>query len=390
MSLKLNFGLTQKITMSHKMQQALSVLSLSHEELQQAIQNELLENPLLEAVDPFHSEKTNEGILNFRMYDYLESDFRKSQSFCEDFTNDFANNQTLSFKDSILKQVEEAFFSKKVKTILPFLISCLDERGYLNLDIKDLSKKENIPLNLLEKSLKALQSLEPLGVGSRNLQECLLIQLRHKNKETKTIRLIVQNHLENIKEKKYKAIAYDLDISLEKTLQFCKLILSLNPHPAQNFSTQPTVFVRADFYIYKHHKDYHVVFNTENIPVLKFSKQYAQSIRKMGNLKAKEKKYLTEKSYSALWFIRAIQQRQKKIKQIAYYLVEHQKEFFEKGFSYLQPLKMKNLAKTLGVHASTISRAIHNKYVYTPQGILSLKSFFQKGLVTKEGDFISI
>jgi len=150
------------------------------------------------------------------------------------------------------------------------------------------------------------------------------------------------------------------------------------------------VFVRADFYIYKHHKDYHVVFNTENIPVLKFSKQYAQSIRKMGNLKAKEKKYLTEKSYSALWFIRAVQQRQKKIKQIAYYLVEHQKEFFEKGFSYLQPLKMKNLAKTLGVHASTISRAIHNKYVYTPQGILSLKSFFQKGLVTKEGDFISI
>ena len=392
MSLKLIYKLNQKFIMSQRMQQSLSVLSLSHDDLNKAIQEELMENPLLEAIDSkdsLSSEKKAAEIINFRMFDSLEPSYKKiktsSQSFMEDFLT-----EPVSLESHILKQVEMSFFSKKVKIILPFLISYLDDRAYLNLDLEELSKTEKIPLSLLKESLTALQSLEPIGLGGRNLEECLLIQLRHKKKDTKNTCLIVKNHLQNLKEKKYRAIAYDLNISLEETMKLCKVIQSLDPYPARNFSSQPTVFIRPDLYIYKQGEDYRVILNQENIPELRFSHDYAKHIKKTGKLKSQEKQYLTEKTQSAHWFIRAIQQRQEKIKKIAYYLIEYQKDFFEKGPSYLHPLRMQDLADQISVHVSTISRAVNNKYAYTTQGIVSLRSFFPKGLMTKTGDCISI
>lgn len=392
MSLKLEQRLNQKLTMSHRMQQSLSVLSLSHEELNQVIQQELLENPLLEAVeskDLSPSENKKSEPLSFRMYDALESSYKKTTDNSKGFIEDFLI-EPVSLKSHVLKQVELSFFSRKIKVILPFLISCLDERAYLNLNLEELAETEKIPLTLLKEALSALQSLEPMGLGGRNLEECLLIQLRHKKGNTKKACLIVKNHLKNMKDKKYMAIAHDLNISFEETMELCKLIQSLEPNPARNFSSQPTIFVRPDLYIYKQDQDYHIILNTESIPELRFSHEYAKSIKNTGKLKLQEKKYLNEKTVSAHWFIRAIQQRQEKIKKIAKHLIKHQKDFFEKGTSHLNPLKMQDLADEMAVHVSTISRTVNNKYAYTPQGIIALKCFFQKGLVTEKGTPISI
>ena len=274
--------------------------------------------------------------------------------------------------------------------ILPFLISYLDEMAYLDLDIKELAEKEKISFSLLKEALKALQSLEPIGVGGRDLKECLLIQLKHKKEDTKNAGLIVKHHLQNIKDKKYKVIAYDLDIPLEETMKLCRLIQSLEPNPARNFSSHPTVFIRPDLYIYKQGYEYHVILNKEEFPELRFSYEYAKSIKNSGKFKPLEKKYFNEKTTSAHWFIRAIEQRQEKIKKIGYYLIKHQKDFFEKGISYLRPLKMQDLADEMAVHVSTISRTVHNKYAHTPQGMVTLKSFFQKGLTNEKGGLISI
>lgn len=392
MPLKLSFNLTQKLTMSHKMQQSLAVLSLSHEELNQAIQQELLENPLLETVETNNTSLLNKKIPeapNFRMYDFLEADYRKNKKTGKSFSEDFLS-EPVSLKSYVLKQVEMSFFPKKVKMLLPVLISYLDDRAYLDLDIEEMSEREKIPLSLLKESLKALQSLEPIGMGGRDLKECLLIQLRHKKEDTTKASLIIKNHLHNIKEKKYQAVAYDLNISLEETVQLCRQIQSLEPNPARNFSSQPTVFIRPDLYIYKQGCDYHVLLNKEDTPELKFSHEYARAIKKGGKLKAQEKKYLSEKTASAQWFIWALQQRQEKIKKMAYRLIEHQKDFFEKGASQIRPLKMQDLADEMGVHVSTISRTVHNKYAHTPQGIIALKYFFQKGLLTGKGESISI
>ena len=390
MTLKLRLGLKQRLTISHRLQQSLSVLALSHEELNQAIQTELLENPLLETVDTVHSPSNpqkNLEIHHFRAYDFLNPDYKKTGKYTREFTEDFLA-EPVSLKSYISNQVEISFFPKKIKGILSFLISYLNERAYLDLNLKELADKEAIPLSLLEKALKALQSLEPAGLGARNLEECLLIQLRHKKKDTKEACLIVKHHLRNIKDKKFKVIAYDLNIPLEKTIKLCQLIQSLEPNPGRNFLSQPTVFIQPDLYIYRQGSDYLVALNKEDLPELKFSHNYAKSIKGAGKLTDQEKRYFNEKTVSAHWFIRAIEQRREKIKKIAYYLIKHQREFFEKGPSYLRPLKMQDLADEMAVHISTISRTVHNKYAHTPKGMLALKSFFQKGLMNESGVMI--
>ena len=392
MSLKLQQHLSQKLTISHKMQQSLSILALSHEELKQAIQKELLENPLLETVETNesnNSDKNQSKISNFKIYDTLESTYEKRKKNSEAPMEDFLT-EPISLKSFVLNQVEMSFFPREIKVILPFFISSLDDRGYLNLDLNELALQEKIPLSLLNKSLSALQSLEPMGLGGRNLEECLLIQLRHKKEDTTIPSLIIRNHLQNIKEKKYKAIAYDLNISLKEFKRCLKIILSLDPSPCRNFSSQPTVFVRPDLYIYKENEDYQVFLNKEELPQLKLSYEYTQSIKRNRTLKAQEKKYLNEKINSAHWFICSIQQRQEKMKKMAYCLIKHQKAFFEKGFFYLKPLTMQELANEMAVHVSTISRTVRNKYVYTAQGIVPLKIFFQKGLVTDKGGAVSV
>ena len=379
MSVKLNLSLNQKLTISQRMQQSLSLLSLSQEELNQAIQKELLENPLLEAIDDDKSDPAQ----TLGMFDFLPA--KNNLYSPEEFLT-----EPESLKNHVLKQAEMSFFPKNIKIALVMLISYLDDRGYLNVDIKELAEKENIPYELLKEALSALQSLEPAGLGGRSLKECLLIQLKHKKEDTTKAGLIVQNHLSNIKDRKYKAIAYDLDISIKETLSLCRQIQSLEPNPARNFSNQPTVIIRPDIYIYKQNQDYHVILNQEDTPRLRFSLQYAQSIKKIKKLRLEEKNYLREQSTSAHWFIHALRQRQEKIKKIAYYFINSQRDFFEKGLEGLRPLKMQEMANDIGAHISTISRAVQNKYAYTPQGLIAFKSFFQKGLKTRTGGFVSM
>ena len=390
MSLKLEYRFSQKLNLSHRMQQSLSLLSLSQEELNQAIQKELLENPLLEAQESKEpSESKKPEAPDFRIYDCLESFPLRERGTSRGWAEDFLTEPD-TLKNYVLKQVEISFFPQKIKMILPLLISYLDERAYLNVDMKELSEKEKIPLSFLQSALSALQSLEPEGMGGRNLEECLLIQLRHRGEDRAEAIQIVKNQLENLKEKKHRLIAYDLKISLEETVALCRLIQSLEPDPGRNFSSQPTVFLYPDLYIYKQDQEYQIILNKEFTPELRFSHEYARAIKSKGRLKAQEKKYLNERTSSAHWFIRAIEQRQEKIKKIAKYLVQHQRDFFERGSAYLKPLKMQDLAEELGLHVSTISRAVNNKYAYTPQGLVALKGFFQKGLMTKQGDLISV
>ena len=387
MSIKLELNLNQRLILSQKMRQSLSILSLSHEELQEAIQKELLENPFLETVESYnYSIDQTSGAVPFRMFDTFEAN---KTNFPGPGTDNFLPEQE-SLKSYVLKQAEMSFFSKKVKAVLPFLISYLDDRAYLNLDLEELAETENIPLDLLSESLKALQSFEPLGVGGRDLKECLLIQLRHKKENSFKAQQIVKYYLPYMKEEKYPYIAGELNISIKETLQLCRLIQSLEPNPARNFSSQPTVFARPDLYIYKQGKDYHVISNKEDMPELKLSYQYKQFIKPGVKLKAEEKQYLKDKTSSAGFFIQAVHHRREQIKKIAYYLIRHQRDFFERGFSHLKPLKMQDLAVEMSVHVSTISRIVNNKYAYTPQGLMALKSFFLKGMTTKTGHSICI
>ena len=397
MSLKLNFSLSQKFRFSQKIKQSLRILSLSHEELSSAIQKELLENPLLEAVEledsaqslkpVFKSSSSESFAYDTKIFTGLERDFKNSSPPLISSNLEEQTKEPVSLKSYVSQQAEMSCFSQTIKLILVILISHLDERGYLDLDLRQLSEQEKIPFSLLEKSLKALQSLEPAGLGARNLKECLLIQLQNKKEEK--AQLIVENHLQNLKNKKYKAIAYDLNICLKEFYRLKRIIQSLEPNPARNFSPLPTVYVQPDIYICKQGEEFEVLINKENIPVLRFSKEYALEIKTSGQLKSLEKKYIAEKAYSAQWFINSIQKRQEKLKKLAHYLIAHQKDFFERG-GLIQPLKMQDLASAFDIHISTISRTIQNKHAHTPHGLIPLRHFFQKGLTTEQGHQIAI
>ena len=382
--MKLSLNLSQKLAISQRLKQSLSVLSLSNEELEELIQKELLENPFLEKEENFSLKDSK-----FRMYDFLETDFRKKTNFNgEEGPKDFLEGAE-SLKSYVLKQAQQSFFSREIKEVLFLLISHLDEEAYLRIDLKSLCKKEKISFYLMDSALKALQSLEPVGLGARNLEECLILQLRHKKADPKA-ETIVRYYLSALKDKKYPYIAGELDLSLEETKHLCQKIEKLQPNPAINFSSEPTFFVRPDLYIYKQGAEYHVIFNTESLSRVSFSQDYLRAVKQSGKLKAQDKRYLKNKTTEARSFILAIQQRQNQIKRIAYYIIEHQFAFFEKGLSGLKPLSMSDLAEKMSLHVSTISRTVNNKYVHTPHGLIALKSFFVKGAWSLSGQKISI
>ena len=390
MKIKLSQSLNQKLILSQKMQQSLSILSLSHEELKQAIQKELLENPLLESIENQKAPARLKGAARVSGYGRLDpfaSFYDKKTTHSKAFIEDFITEPP-SLKSFVLRQAELSLFPKKIKILLALLISYLDERAYLTVNLEELAVKEKISLNLLKEALLALQSLEPSGLGGKNLKECLLIQLRQKKEDTTTPQLIIKNHLNNLKEKKHKTIAYDLNISLKDLAKHLKTILSLEPNPGRNFSDKPTVFVDPDLYIFKENGSYHVLMNQEDIPQLTLSRTYKESFGRK-SLKLEEKKYFNEKVSSAYWFIQSVKQRQERIKQIAYKLIDYQKDFLEKGSDYLKPLRMQDMAEEVSVHVSTISRIVNSKYAYTPRGLISLRSFFQKGVMTNKGALIS-
>ncbi|MDE0091913.1 MAG: RNA polymerase factor sigma-54 [Oligoflexia bacterium] len=384
--MKLSLNLSQKLAISQRLQQSLSILSLSNEELDELIQKELLENPFLEREESFFLKDSQK----FRMYDSLEADTRPVKKTTEgNHLTDFpAKEETL--KEYVLKQVQQSFFSKEIKKILRLLISYLDERAYLRVNMDELSKQEDIPKSLMNKALKALQSFEPVGLGARSLEECLILQLRQKKEPQPKAELIARYYLSALRDRKYPYIAGELNLSLEKTKRLCQIIEKLQPNPAVNFSSEPTLFVRPDLYIYKQGESYHVIFNTENLTPVRFSHDYLRAVERSGKLRAQERKYLKNKTTEARFFIHAIHQRQEQMKKIAYYIIGHQWEFFEKGKTGLRALTMMDLAEKMSVHVSTISRTVSNKYVHTPHGLMALKTFFVKGAWTLSGERVSV
>ncbi|MCZ0932745.1 MAG: RNA polymerase factor sigma-54 [Oligoflexia bacterium] len=383
--MKLSLNLSQRLSISQRLQQSLSILSLSNEELEELIQKELLENPFLEKEESFFLKDSQ----RFRLYDSLETDFsRKTNSEGKEGPKDFSE-KTETLKSYVLKQVQQSFFSKEIKKALMLLISYLEEDAYLKADVEEISKRENISKSLMDSALKALQSFEPVGVGARSLEECLLLQLRQKGIPPQA-ESIVRYHLSALKDKKYPYIAGELNLSLEKTKQLCQEIEKLQPNPAVNFSSEPTLFVRPDLYIYKQGTSYHVIFNTENLSPVKFSHDYLRAMKRKRKLKAQDRKYLKNKTTEARFFIQAIHQRQQQIRKIAYYIIEHQRDFFEKGKAGLKPLTMADMAEKMSVHVSTVSRTVNNKYAHTPYGVIALKSFFVKGAWTLSGGRVSV
>jgi RNA polymerase sigma-54 factor len=402
---KLDLRLTQKLVMTPQLQQAIKLLQLSRLELSQVVEQEMVENPLLEEVlqetleeesngeapDENSEAKTEEGSetelsadeLRSQWEDYLEDDFdrgRNAQTVDHTAEDLPSYEQTLTRPTTLLEhmvsQLDLVRILPKEREIGLSIIGNIDENGYLRLPVEEIARTMGIAVESVEEVLGIIQGLDPSGIGARDLAECLLIQLRDRGNKDPVVESIIRGHMADIEDRKYKAVARSLNITLEDVVQAVKVIEGLEPKPGRPFFLNEAQTIIPDVYVVKTETGYEVMLNEDGLPRLHISPFYRKMLTSKAIASSSTRQYLNEHFKSAIWLIRSIEQRNRTIFKVATSIVEHQKEFLDRGLSHLRPLVLRQVAEDISMHESTISRVTTNKYIHTHQGIFELKFFF--------------
>jgi RNA polymerase sigma-54 factor len=268
------------------------------------------------------------------------------------------------------------------------IIGNLDVNGYLMASLEEISQSSGQPLDLVEKVLLRIQEFDPLGVASRDLRECLLIQARYLGQLNPWVEKIIQDHLHSLETKNYPAIARALQAPIEEIIPAIEIILALDPKPGRLYSDEEAQYISPDIYVYKIGEEIHIVLNEDGLPRLRINAFYKQALSQRGAVSETTREYIQEKLRSAIWLIKSIHQRQRTIYRVAESIFKFQREFLDKGVSHLKPLILKDVAEEVQMHESTISRVTTNKYVHTPQGIFELKFFFNSSLAGANGESV--
>lgn len=391
-------------------------------ELEQLVHEELQQNPLLEELpkeespqleveggdeppanltkDEAPADRQEEFQKEFEELAKLDDEWREFFSQTNTFRGRSAEQeeQRQHFFDSIiqqeslqqhlLSQVEFADLAADQRKVVEFVIGSINDDGYLLTPLEELSISSGIPLDQLKVAVELIQTFHPVGVGSRNLKECLLIQLRRLGRGESIEATMVDQHLDDLGRKRYPEISRSLNLTVEEVQQVANFIATLEPRPGRMFSAEQQHYVAADVIVQWVEDDYVVLLNDEQIPHLRISNTYKELMA--GGGKASEvKDYVREKIRAGKFLIKSIHQRQQTIGNIARVIVDRQREFLDKGIAHLKPLTMAQVAEVVGVHETTVSRAVANKYIQTPQGLFEMKYFFTPGFSTASGATLS-
>ena len=422
--LKMSVKLSQQLKLTPQLQQAVKLLQLSRMELENEVHKELIENPALEEVldtmeeskDSSYEEHTSshstlseqdekEGNKDLKSQEdidwdnYLENQYKPNQQKVSDPHSDQGNYENIvsspkTLKDHLEWQINLGGFNEEEKKILFILINYINDNGYLSSPLEKIAQEENLKISELESILPFLHELDPPGVGARDLKECLLVQARHLEEDTKELVEIIEKYLSELEQKNYKAIAKAMNLDFEIVVDLCQIILGMEPKPGRSFSSTHTHFITPDVYVHKVDGKYVISLNEEGLPRLRVSSLYRNllksDLKDKGGKEGKEtKEYIKEKLNSAVWFIKSIQQRQKTIYKVAESVMRYQEDFLEKGLQNIKPLVLKDVADDIEMHESTVCRVTANKYIHTPRGIFELKYFFNPGLRKVDGELIA-
>ncbi len=427
LEIKQSLKLSQQLVMTPQLQQAIKLLQLNRMELQEVVNQEMMENPILEetteipegetststdspseVADPeaeqlrdeqsFVKPKLQEEQLvvgkdDFNWESYVE-DFNSTSSSTpsmreiNDELPSFENvlTKTTSLEDHLAWQLSMVSLTEHERHLGELIIGNLSDDGYFNTNLEDIAREAGLVLEDAEEILKIIQNFDPVGVGSRNLQECLSIQAKFLVPRHPLVEQIIERHLNDLERKNYSAISKTLGVSLEKIIEATRLILEFEPKPGRSFHTSDTQYITPDIYVYKVADEFMIVLNEDGMPKLRISPYYKNilaSAQKEQNKITKE--YVQDKLRSAVWLIRSIHNRQKTIYKVTEAIVRRQREFFERGVQHLKPMILKDVANDIGMHESTISRVTTNKFVHTPVGIFELKYFFNSSINAADG-----
>jgi len=420
-------GAVQQMILTPKMQQAIEILQLCSLELERYIEQQLTENVMLEeetseseeADSPSEDEQdqideppqtteenpqseTPEGseadrnldaelenlMASYSDYYYEGRDFSVSSG---DGKRGFIENtaaEAESMTKSLLRQLSLSTDNETDFKIGEWIISEIDERGYFSSSAEEGSEKLGVDAEEVDRVLRIIQGLTPVGIGARDLRECLLIQIEASHKDNLPLRKIVEDHLEQLAKKQYPKIAQALKISVQEVQDLGSVISSLEPIPGRFYGDHGVIYIQPDVVVKKVDNEYVVYINDDGLPKLRISPFYRKLLKEYKD-NPKTKEYIRDKLRSAQWLVKNIQQRKETILRVAQNIVDVQKNFFERGVTHLKPLTLKEIAERIGMHESTISRVTTNKYMETPRGIFELKYFFSSGIENAYGETAS-
>jgi RNA polymerase sigma-54 factor len=409
--LKQSLNLSQQLVMTPQLQQAIKLLQLSRMELENLINTELVENPILEessdseattqslteveAPEQSKPEENPQASEDFNWENYLEN-ARSTPNLPvhrggEDDLPSYENTltATASLQDHVAWQLKMSDLSETQKAMGEVIIGNLNEDGYLQASLEEMAEKESFDIHELEAVLYQIQNYDPIGVASRDLKECLLVQIYDLHYNDESLERMVENHLPDLEKKNYQNIAKTLGISMEDVIERVKIVEELEPKPGRQFGGSQAHYIIPDIYVVKRGDEYVVMLNEDGLPKLKISGFYKNLLEEDTQKQAETKEYIQGKLRSAVWLIRSIHQRQRTIYRVTESIVKQQKEFFDKGIAFLKPMVLRDVANDIGMHESTISRVTTNKYVHTPRGIFELKFFFNSGISRLHGSDVA-
>ena len=416
--------MSQQLVMTPQLQQAIKLLQLSRLELVDLVRQELEENPILEesgdqALDEVdglpEGERSDdlvgeelpvqdaipevtgesEGLADIDWQSYLEG-YSIGGTTADNYEEDedrpsYENLLTkgTSLAEHLLWQLGLSRIHPRDCHIATELIGNIDEDGYLKVPLEEIAEAVSANVRDVERILGLVQKFDPPGVGARNLQECLLIQVRQLDMQDSLVEIMLRDHIDNIEARRFSIIAKDLDISLDDVLAAIRFISTLDPHPGRAYGQEDVHYVLPDIFVQRIGDEYVVTLNDEGLPNLRINSFYRSALSGGKAVDAKTGEYIQEKMRGAVWLIKSIHQRQRTIYKVTKSIVKFQKDFFDRGIDYLMPLVLRDVAEDIEMHESTISRVTTNKYVQTPQGLYELKYFFNSSINTTGGDFIA-
>ncbi len=418
LELRQSLKLSQQLVMTPQLQQAIKLLQLSRLELQQAVREELEKNPVLEeeqeegpqeeaspaqeaapepdragqesATQAPEEPRTREenGLIDRVDWDYYFGDGARSEGHVERdqeeedgrpyYENLLTRKPTLT--EHLETQINLYEPDESLREIAAYLIGNLDDNGYLRTTAGEAAEALSKPPEMVERAIAKLQSLDPSGVGARDLRECLMIQAREKGDDFALPMKILADHFDLFSRGDLAGISRRLRVSREAVKDAYQKLVSLSPKPARGFSGDAVNYITPDVYIFKVDNQWVITLNEDGQPRLRLSSYYRKLLSSEELLPREDREFLKQKVNAALWFIKSIQQRQRTIYKVVESIMKLQRDFLDRGPEHLKPLTLRDVAEDISMHESTVSRVTSGKYVYTPHGIFELKYFFNSGL----------
>jgi len=405
--LGLSTRLSQRLILTPSLQQAIKLLPLTTLELAEVLEQEVMENPLLEEVpqeQPSAEEIAQEEAKTEREDILKEIDVEK---FFEDYLDDGDHRRTRSAEipelppientlteqpdlyDHLMWQLHMSVSDEFTLEIGDAIIQNLDADGLLRASVDEIANLGPYPMEEVQKALTIIQGLDPAGVAARDLNECLRLQLRNLGLEGSPTDIMVRDHMKQLQSHQYPEIGRQMGLSPDEVSHHLEVIKRLDPKPGLKYSPDKSSYVIPDVFVVKEGDDYKIVLNDDGLPKLRISPTYRRmlDVKEVGGEETRN--YVKEKLRSALWLLKSVDQRQRTIYKVSESIIRHQRGFLDSGITHLRPLVLRDVATDIGMHESTVSRVVANKYMHTPRGVYELRFFFHSGITSNMGEAIS-